>query len=203
MGMIFELIPLPDDAGEALLRDPKLIHPFLLPTTGTAAAGGFLSRLFSGTLFGASDLPPELAKARAGIDARRMDLDKAWHGLHYLLAGDDGSGDQEHPADRPELWLLFGGRPVGEEDVGYGPARFLSSADVARWAEFLASVPEDSLRARFDPPRMESLGIYPSIWDEENPEENCLGYVLTYLRELRSFTAAAAKRGEGALLFLC
>ena len=49
---------------------------------------------------------------------QRFDLDKAWHGIHFLLTGSawettPGAGES-----------VLGGDPVGP-DRGYGPARLL------------------------------------------------------------------------------
>src|ERR1043166_1734378 len=54
----------------------------------------------------------------------QLDLEKSWHGLHYLLAQDPtktqaGAGQ-----------AILGGKEVGK-DVGYGPARILSPKEVA------------------------------------------------------------------------
>ena len=48
-----------------------------------------------------------------------LDLDKAWHGIHFLLTGSAWEGEE------PLCYLLAGGQEVGDEDVGYGPARVL------------------------------------------------------------------------------
>ena len=47
------------------------------------------------------------------------DLDKAWHGLHYLFTGTDEGGNS--PLD----FLAVGGEEIGTIEVGYGPARAL------------------------------------------------------------------------------
>ena len=53
-----------------------------------------------------------------------FDIDKAWHGIHYLLTGTAWEGAA------PLNFLVAGGRPVGDVDVGYGPARAFSGAEV-------------------------------------------------------------------------
>ena len=51
-------------------------------------------------------------------------LDKAWHGLHFLLCGDSWS-------PTGELGMaLMGGEPVGK-DGGYGKANYLTPEEVA------------------------------------------------------------------------
>ncbi len=45
------------------------------------------------------------------------DLDKAWHGIHYLLTGTAWKGEP------PLCYLVRGGQTIGDVEVGYGPAR--------------------------------------------------------------------------------
>lgn len=42
-------------------------------------------------------------------------MDKAWHGIHYLLTGTAWEGDP------PLNFLVTGGREVGTEEIGIGP----------------------------------------------------------------------------------
>src|SRR5512137_2747770 len=67
------------------------------------------------------------------------DLDKAWHGIHWLLTGSTDGGDE------PFCFLMFGGEPVGDVDVGYGPARALTSQQVAAWSSALSGISRDEL----------------------------------------------------------
>src|ERR1700722_3238791 len=62
--------------------------------------------------------------ADAGEAYADLDVDKAWHGLHFLLTGTAWEGAP--PLD----FIVKGGRQIGDVDVGYGPARAFSSADV-------------------------------------------------------------------------
>ncbi len=87
-------------------------------------------------------------------------LEKAWHGLHYLLTGTPWGGTE------PWYYLLSGGEQVGgpqNHAVGSGPARVLLPAQVAAFDQALS--PEE-LTARFDPTEMRELKIYPEIWGQ-------------------------------------
>jgi Domain of unknown function (DUF1877) len=73
-----------------------------------------------------------------------IDIDKAWHGIHYLLCG------KANPGAEPLSWAVLGGEEIGEE-IGYGPARFLEPEHVHSIAAWL---PEDAVfKSRFDPQR--------------------------------------------------
>jgi Domain of unknown function (DUF1877) len=120
-----------------------------------------------------------------------LSLDKAWHGVHYLLSG------STEPTESPLGQCVLGGTEVGE-DLGYGPARAFDPAQVARIAKALAD-PEAEREAadRFDAARMTDLQIYPFGWEEDDR-----AWLLVSFRELRGFYAAAAAQGWAAVTCL-
>jgi len=122
-----------------------------------------------------------------------LDVDKAWHGIHYLLTGSAEEG--EPPLD----FIVRGGREIGE-DLGYGPARGFSPAEVKNIAAALSGVSLDQLRSRYDQNEMQRLQIYPDIWRRE-PDEG-LAYVTQYFDELKEFITGGAKEGEALIVFL-
>ena len=111
-----------------------------------------------------------------------ISLDKAWHGLHYLLCG------APEPVPGPLGQAVFGGSEIGE-DQGYGPARYFSPAQVAEIAAALqAPGLERDLRGRFDGPAMTRLGIYPGGWEADEG-----AWLIEAFHTLRDFYAAASK----------
>jgi hypothetical protein len=123
-----------------------------------------------------------------------VDLDKAWHGIHYLLTKTAWGGDA--PLD----FLAIGGESVGDEDVGYGPARAFRAAEVAAIAAAVRALSDDDLRARFDPADMAEQEVYPEIWSRAGSDDDPLGYLMMYLSELRSALDAIAARGHGMVI---
>jgi len=122
-----------------------------------------------------------------------MDLDKTWHAIHYLLCGSAWEGDW------PEAFLLTGGEPIGDVDVGYGPARGLTAEETSEVAAALESVPVKVLAARYDGAKLDAAEIYPEIWARDGEEG--LDYITEYYETLRYFVAAAAKRKLGMLIY--
>ncbi|RLQ10763.1 DUF1877 family protein [Micromonospora sp. BL1] len=120
-----------------------------------------------------------------------LDLDKAWHGLHYLLNGTtyEVRGDAG-PA-------IIGGDPIGP-DLGMGPARLLMPDAVRAVAAGLDAVDDATLRARFDPAAMSEAEIYPHIWDDGEDEFD--NYLLPHFTALRDFYRDAAASGDAVLL---
>src|SRR5688572_4637046 len=71
-----------------------------------------------------------------------VDVDKAWHCLHFLLTGTAWEGDP------PLNFIVAGGSEVGDEDVGYGPARGFSSPEVRAIADALDGIDHTVLARR-------------------------------------------------------
>jgi hypothetical protein len=121
------------------------------------------------------------------------DIDKAWHGIHFLLTG-SAAGSDSVLAN-----VVFGTTPIGDEDVGYGPAMGTRAAVVRQIAAALDQITEDSFRSRFDAAALEKNDIYPNIWDEG---EDALDYLASYFLQVKAFYSAAASRGDAVITFL-
>jgi hypothetical protein len=126
-----------------------------------------------------------------------LDVDKDWHCLHFLLTGTAWEG---YP---PLNFIAIGGREVGEEDVGYGPARGFASSDLKAISRALEAIDHAELPRRFDSRRMNELEIYPSMggsWAEVDPnsEESfgCFSCAFDSLRNLVRRPVAPSVEGE-------
>jgi hypothetical protein len=120
-----------------------------------------------------------------------LDVDKAWHGIHYLLTGTafEGSG--------PGALAVFGGTEFGPE-VGYGPARFLEPEQVRQVSDHLSTLPLERLKSAFDPRDMAAKEIYPEvIWLRDGSE--ALEYLLENYQQLAVFYRDAASRGDAVI----
>jgi hypothetical protein len=125
--------------------------------------------------------PPSGAVAQTSGPLKSISLDKAWHGVHYLLCGKADS-DSSTAAQ-----AVMGGTEVGD-DLGYGPARYFDAAEVADLARELSRPNlEAEMTARFEPGHMTSLGIYPGTWSPSDRD-----WVFDAFRELRQFYVDAS-----------
>lgn len=132
----------------------------------------------------------DLDDDEAEMPEPELDLDKSWHGIHYLLTGTAwriGEG-----ADA----AILGGAEIGQ-DGGYGPARLLDQSTVRAVATALDALDVEVLRARFDPEAMAAAEIYPAIWTNGVDE---LDYLMSHYTQLRRFYHAAAANGQAVLL---
>lgn len=192
MSMICNLRRASDDQIATLLSRPEGIRSFLYGPELDAPKPGLLARLFGA----ARPAPPPVSPCEPPSPDDEIDLDKAWHGLHFLFTGTDWEGEE------PLCYLVRGGAQIGNVDVGYDPARALTSAQAKQFHESLSQLTQDVLRSRFDPEQMKSLAIYPDIWDRDPEDDDTLEYLVTYFDELRSFLNETASRQLGLIIYI-
>jgi len=165
MGMIANFRRLPDADLRRLSREPELVADYLAEEEPFDGFGAFAD----------------------------LDVDKAWHAIHFLLTGSAWGGEP------PLNFIASGGTEIGD-DVGYGPARALDAVEVAALAAALESVPVDALLERFDPAALTAASVYPNIWDRPAEEDDARGYVGEYYETLRAFVLDAASEREALLI---
>lgn len=130
-----------------------------------------------------------------GEDPNSIDIDKAWDGIVFLLTG-QAVASSEHPL----VQVLFSEQLIDEDqDLGYGPAHYLTPEQVDVLNNEIAGIDIKILRQKFDPPQMTELGVYPEIWEEG---DEAFDYLTPYFLNLQQFYAVAAKNGEAIITFL-
>jgi hypothetical protein len=131
-------------------------------------------------------------------DPTRVDLDKDWHALHFLLTGDD-SMEPEHCEDDPLHNVVMGGHPTNIE-LDYGPARFFNAEDIGPIAEALSRISVDDLRARFSAEAFNETEIYPNPRPGGWTIEEIEGLLHVYPKLVKFFQEAAAS-GEIVMVY--
>jgi hypothetical protein len=122
-----------------------------------------------------------------------LDLAKNFNAIHFIL---DGSA---YEITSIAGQAIFGGQEIGE-NLGYGPARFLTSEEVKVVATELAQISEADFRAKFDPVALKEEAIYPySMGEITKDEGDILAY---YYNDLVNYYQDAAQRGNAMLLYL-
>ena len=122
-----------------------------------------------------------------------MDVDQSWQAIHYTLNGDPWSGEA------PLGLVVLGGEDIGE-DMGYGPARYLTATQVQDVAAALDAIDPTAFGSRFDGQALDNADVHPQMWGED-PAEG-LDYALHHYSQLRTFYQTAAQRGDAMLLYL-
>jgi hypothetical protein len=126
---------------------------------------------------------------QGGPNEEGLNLEKSWHVLHFLLTG------KTEDAPPPLGNAILGGKEIGD-DLGYGPARFLTSQQVREVAAALITISNDDLASRFDLDAMLAAHIYP-VRDESELE-----LAQHYFDYLSRYYADAAARGNAMLLYV-
>jgi hypothetical protein len=132
----------------------------------------------------------------AGGRREILSLEKAWHGVHYLLAG----GPEPGPELRSQA--VLGGVELGNDPEGfsgYGPARYFRAAYVRKLSEELRRPEvESEAIARFDSAKMSQLQIYPGWRAGEQDKE----WLMNAFQQLRNFYSSAAAQGRAIITCL-
>ena len=124
-----------------------------------------------------------------------IDIDKSWDGIIFLLTG-QSLATAKHNLVR----ILFSGQIIDEEqDLGYGPAHYLTAEQVAELNGEISTITIADLKQRFNPERMNELEIYPIIWDEG---DDAFDYLADGFLTLQNVFADATKNKEAIITFL-
>jgi hypothetical protein len=140
--------------------------------------------------------PSEITRFLYGSGAEsceRVELHKAWHAIHFVL------NESRLGGESPLNFLVAEGTPVGEVDVGYGPARIFTSEEVRQLASALILIAPDEVARRVDLGRLDTEGIYPGNWGTNGYDAD---YVVENYRSMRDLIARAAAQGLGLVLYI-
>jgi hypothetical protein len=186
---------------DRLLADPDAVAGFLDPDDGTAPRvrevrpKGLLGWLLRLTPITITEVVPESeggAPLHPPDPDRSIDIEKGWHGLHFLLTGTADEGEE------PACYIVRGGEDLDDE----GCSRALRPHQVRRFSEYLSSLTPAELARRYDPQRMTKLRIYPSvIWSRPTETPNSpLTWLTECFEDVRQFIAKAAASGDGVIV---
>jgi hypothetical protein len=119
-------------------------------------------------------------------------IDKTWHCIHFLLTGKvwDKGGILGN--------VIMGGEEIGD-DLGYGPARYLSPIEVKETSDALELVKESDLKSKFNPDEIMKKEIYPFYSRCDNED---LDYVLPCFQDLKRFYKNCAENGNAMLIYI-
>ncbi len=123
-------------------------------------------------------------------DPSRVDLEKDWHALHFLLTG-DSSMETVHRPEQPLHNVVMGGHEANFQ-TGYGPARWFDAGEVKAISQALSNVSVEDLKGRFSADDFNAAKIYPRPrpggWDAGEIE----GVFHVFPKLVRFFQEAAA-----------
>ena len=122
-----------------------------------------------------------------------LDIDKSWHGIHFLLTGSPWEGKP------PLSYVVLGGQPMDIIDMEYGPPRYITNEQVKEVYKALIQLPIDEIVQSYNAVKFEAAEIYPGIWGEEGQE---LEYLLNYINQIISFLELAVKNDQSIIFYI-
>jgi hypothetical protein len=122
-------------------------------------------------------------------EERRLDLDKSWHGIHFLLSS------CEEGKSQLGSFLLSGGHRIPVRVERPAPTRAFLSSDVKEIADFLLPITNERLLIHYQPKIMNQLKIYLMIWGELDEDRSFIDdYLLANFSFLKEFVLQAASQ---------
>ncbi len=147
---------------------------------------------------------PELSLPTAPAELARngetLNLDKSWHGVHWLLTRPQqrAEGD-DWQIPPPEGFLLSVGRAIEGSDHGYGDERAASPREVTDFDQLLQRTPWETLAQRYDPQAMEAAGVYPNNWADDPTWHDDLQH---FYGQLQDYVQQTADQSLGLVIQL-
>lgn len=124
------------------------------------------------------------------------DIDKSWDGIIFLLTG---KGFQDN--DDSLMRVLFSGQLIDEEqDMGVGPAHYLTPNEVKEIHSQISTVRVEDLKEKYNPIKMDELEVYPNIWKRD--ADYGFEYLSRYFLDLQRIYAEASQNNEAIITFL-
>jgi hypothetical protein len=204
MGMHLGLISLADANITRVLKTPALAWRLIVPAVPPAAAPK-PEKPVKAAARGKKTTAKKKAPAKPKVlptlnlapnEGTRCDLEKSWHGIHYLLTGSAWEGVP------PFDFLVDGGQQVGQIDVDHGPLRAFRNDQVRTIYENISGIGPYELRKRFNARDMAAKEIYPDIWTKVAHEEDTLRHLMDSLDKLRAFLRETIDVQLGILIFM-
>ena len=125
-----------------------------------------------------------------------IDIDQAWHGIHFLLTGSPDAG--AYPLD----FLLAGGMEVGARDDGFGPSRAFSPDEVREIWSSIEPITAEFLQAQYTAQALVDNRIYPeNAWDTSS-DFDFADFIASNYRELRNFLESANAENQAVVVYL-
>lgn len=195
MGMRGHYVELDSEDMTAVLDNRRAAMEMLLGGGSGGSGGGgsggmamptrILGPVLDAMKGGAAKSPSTAKKIRYGIE-----IEKSWHGLHFILNGDPwkGTGALSH--------VVLGGTEVGE-DAGYGRPRYVNPFQVVQVSTALERISDEDFEARVQNANFAGKGIYCY---EDSVCEDDVEELLFYFNEVKKFFREVANRGNGVLV---
>jgi hypothetical protein len=124
-----------------------------------------------------------------------LQLDKAWHGIHFALTGMGGE------AAFPRGFIMSSGKEIGEENLGYGPARAFEADEVQEIADSILRIDKARFTVGLKDVWTNNVALY-GIQEDPSEASNEIEYCYDYFQFLQTFLKAALEQGLGMVVYM-
>lgn len=150
----------------------------------------FLSKLFGKS----PKQPPRSGRKFEPIaESDTVELNQAWHILHFLFSGTNAEGPW------PSGFLMSGGDEVGP-DQGYGPIRLLAPELSRAVATFLDAQSFKMLDSAYITSEIEAAEIYWQASSEHTERQRQVEELWGMVKELQTFFERTVRAGNATLI---
>ena len=123
-----------------------------------------------------------------------IDLDKAWHGIHFLLNGEPYGGEY------PLVHAVFGMEKIEEQKhENVNPMFGTPAKNVKEIADAICSINEEQFRAKYDQKALQDAAIYPDSWNDPEKE---MDFLTSYFEDLQEFYKEAASKNLAVITYI-
>jgi len=138
---------------------------------------------------------PLLLEGFINDSKEKLDVDKSWEAIYYILTGSALAEDASHPLGR----IIFSHQHFDDnQDMGYGPAHYLSPDDVKTLNQDLQAISAADVKSRYNGEEMDEKGIYPEVWSEEESYE----YLEQNFLDLKTFFQTASDKNNAIVSYI-
>lgn len=133
---------------------------------------------------------------REHSDDMFLDIDSLWNIIHFLLTGEE-SYDEDNPTLKDKVVLA--GTPIGNIDVGYGPAQGSDREEVKSIAQFLNNTTIEELSKNFVKEKLDHVELYRGGWECSTEE---FEYIKEGYLKLVDFYNKAVEKGYCVIKYI-
>jgi|GEM_PF-734008 len=94
-----------------------------------------------------------------------LNIGASWDIIHYALCGEQWEGQA------PYKYVVLGGEKINDEDVGYGPARYLSPTQIKEAYEVIKDIRQEDWIEKYNWDKILKDVLYSSATDNDSEEE--------------------------------
>lgn len=137
----------------------------------------------------------------------RLDIDRHWHAMHYLLTEDSSSWEEcnlpfivtkEENKNYTLINGVMGGQPIQETigNMDFAPVKYLTQNETQEISEALLQISEKEFEFRYVEACKLNPNIYKALWDEDYED------YWYWFRCIAKYYEIAAEKGRAMLLYL-